>query len=82
MVDCNLDAPKSRFGHLKGRKHTMTSRAAFLLGVLALILCVGCAGPSGFVGNDPGFGDSSGIPDCRNRGVYNRAADRCVSEGP
>jgi hypothetical protein len=66
----------------------MVSRSAWFLGVLALVACAGCAsggaGPSS--GGDPAAHYTSpALPevlDCRGRGVYNRAANLCVSEGP
>jgi|KBSSwiStaDraftv2_1062776.scaffolds.fasta_scaffold822943_2 hypothetical protein len=63
-------------------------RGVLLLGVLALMVGAGCATP-GSTAFDPTLTrDGAASPStvqslgCRNRGVYNRAADLCVSEGP
>ena len=67
------------------------SRGVRVLGALALTLCAGCASSPGPAAVEPtvggtGFGAASpptaAIPDCRNSGVYNRAANLCVSAGP
>ena len=66
------------------------SRGVLLLGALALTLCAGCAsGPWPAAeptagGNGRGFASpaTAEIPDCRNSGIYNRAANLCVSAGP
>ena len=68
----------------------MISRKALLLGALALTLCTGCTGGLRSVAIEPASGDGAGIaspptlqvPQCRTSGVYNRAANLCVSEGP
>ena len=70
----------------------MMSRGTLLLGVVALAACAGCAGGARSVAIDPtSGGDAVGpaspptvrtpIQRC-STGVYNRAADLCVSEGP
>jgi len=51
-------------------------KCAGFLGIVALITAAGCAG-----GTRSATLQSQG-QNCRNRGVYNRAADLCVSEGP
>ena len=69
------------------------TRWAAVLGILALTTAAGCAGGTRSVTVDPSLGSNgvgpaspptvqSRIQDCRGRGVYNRAADLCVSEGP
>ena len=73
------------------RQWSAAAPNALLLGVLALIAMTGCASGVGSRStSDSGFRGYGADPaavgtrtlDCRNRGVYNRAADRCVSEGP
>ena len=67
----------------------MISRRALLLGVVALAACAGCASGPGSVGVDPTSGSHgpgfasppTQIQRCTG-GVYSRAADLCVSEGP
>jgi hypothetical protein len=62
------------------------------LGIVALTTAAGCASGARPVAVDPssaGNGSGPASPptvqgqtlDCRGRGVYNRAADLCVSEG-
>ena len=65
----------------------MMSRVALLLGAVALVLTTGCT-TGGFSAAGPAYnagGAAAPAPvyplDCRNRGVYNRAANLCVSEG-
>ena len=68
----------------------MIAKTALLLGALALTVCTGCAGGLRPVAVEPASGDGAGIaspptlqvPQCRNSGLYNRAANLCVSEGP
>lgn len=70
----------------------MMSKGALFLGVVALVACAGCASGPRSVAVDPtSGGDSVGpaspptVPTRIQRcttGVYNRAADLCVSEGP
>jgi hypothetical protein len=56
------------------------------LGIGVLAAVTGCAG-SVELGSTGGgalsapAGLERQVPDCRNRGVYNRAANLCVSEG-
>jgi hypothetical protein len=67
------------------------SRGLLVLGALVVTLCAGCAGAPGSLAVDPTLsGAAAGtaspptlqVPRCRNAGVYNRAANLCVSEGP
>ena len=60
------------------------SRRVLLLGAFALTLFAGCASGPGSLADGPGLASppTAGIPDCRNSGVYNRAANLCVSAGP
>ena len=69
------------------------TRWAGVLGIVALATATGCAGGTRSVTVDPSLRANSAGPappptvqsriqDCRGRGVYNRAADLCVSEGP
>ena len=69
------------------------TKCAGFLGIVALTTAAGCAGGTGSAVVDPSLGSNGTGPaspptvqsqskDCRNRGVYNRAADLCVSEGP
>jgi hypothetical protein len=72
--------------------HVPTNLAP-VLGIVVLTLTAGCgsailsgAVDQGSSGDGATFRSPTDaqrqIPDCRNRGVYNRAADGCVSEGP
>ena len=70
----------------------MITKGVLLLCALALPLGAGCA--SGGLrsvtvdptlsSNEAGTASPPNLPtlDCRNRGVYNRAAGLCVSDGP
>ncbi len=69
------------------------TKCALFLGIVALTTAAGCASGTRSVAVDPSVGGDGAAPaspptvqnkilDCRNRGVYNRAADLCVSEGP
>ena len=71
----------------------MTITNALLIGFVVLTAATGCASPIGSgAAADPSVRDNaagvaappvrSQFPDCRNRGVYNRATNLCVSEGP
>ena len=72
----------------------MAPKYTRLLGIVALTAVAGCAsGAASLTPGDSGLrGDTANpaapstlqnrILSCRNRGVYNRAADLCVSEGP
>ena len=72
----------------------MTRRFTLFLCIGALMAAAGCASGTGsLTADDPSvLGDGAGqayssapqrpVLNCRNRGVYNRAADLCVSEGP
>ena len=72
----------------------MTITRVLVLGVVVLTVATGCAsGIDSASAPDPSLrGDGAGsgsspalqhpILDCRNRGVYSRAANLCVSEGP
>ena len=64
----------------------MKLRSALFLVIVVLTTAAGCAS-TGSTALDGG--QASGlaspaqtIPDCRNRGSYNRAANLCVSNGP
>ena len=70
----------------------MTIKSALLLSLVVLTTVTGCAtgigsgslGDAGYRGDGSGpasIGQSQPL-NCRNRGVYNRAANLCVSEGP
>jgi len=68
------------------------TRWAGVLGIVVLTAAAGCAGGTRSMTVDPRLGGNGAGPasppvqsrilDCRGRGVYNRAADLCVSEGP
>jgi hypothetical protein len=73
----------------------MMSKGALFVGVVALVACAGCASGPQSVAVDPTSGGDSvspasppTLPTVPTRiqrctsGVYNRAADLCVSEGP
>ena len=71
---------------------SLTKYAGFL-GIVALTAAAGCAGGTRSAAVDPSLGGNGTGPaspptvqsqshNCRDRGVYNRAADLCVSEGP
>ena len=72
----------------------MALKYTALLGVVALTALAGCASGTGsltaadstVVGDHAGRASPSTLQapvlNCRNRGVYNRAANLCVSEGP
>ena len=58
----------------------MRMKGVLCLAVLALTTA-GCATGNWKAGD--GFASPTpGIPDCRNQGSYNRAANLCVSGGP
>ena len=62
-----------------------------VLGIAVLTAVTGCASVTGSGAVEPRSTSGDGgavsapperqVPDCRNRGVYNRAANLCVSEG-
>ena len=56
------------------------SRALFLV-IVVLATAAGCAGAVGSA-SVHGAASAPVIPDCRNSGSYNRAANLCVSNGP
>jgi hypothetical protein len=72
----------------------MARRFTLLLCIGALMAAAGCASGTGSLTADDtsvlsdGAGQATSsapqrpVLNCRNRGVYNRAADLCVSEGP
>jgi hypothetical protein len=63
----------------------MKVRTALVFVTIALTTAAGCASTTGRTALDPGSGLASPaptVPDCRNQGSYNRAANLCVSNGP
>ena len=65
----------------------VTVRSALFLVIIALTTAAGCASATSRTALDGGQGNglpSPGptVPDCRNSGSYNRAANLCVSNGP
>jgi hypothetical protein len=59
----------------------MRASRALLLVIVVLATAAGCANAVG----SASVGQSASapaIPDCRNSGAYNRAANLCVSNGP
>ena len=62
----------------------MRAMGALFLLIVAVAGAAGCAGGSAAFGtNGVGLASPSPtIPDCRNQGSYNRAANLCVSNGP
>jgi hypothetical protein len=65
----------------------MKIRSPLFLAIVVLATAAGCASVTGPTALDGGqaYGLASPaqtIPDCRNQGSYNRAANLCVSNGP
>ena len=65
----------------------LKARSAFFLVILALMTAAGCASATSRTALDGGQGGGLAspaprVPDCRNQGSYNRAANLCVSNGP
>ena len=58
----------------------MKVRSALFLVIVVLATAAGCASPTG-LGNGLAS-PAPTMPDCRNQGAYNRAANLCVSNGP
>ena len=59
----------------------MRARSVLFLVMIVLVTAAGCAGAVGSASVD-GSASAPVIPDCRNSGSYNRAANLCVSNGP
>ena len=75
----------------------MSLKSALVAGLVAAV-CAGCATSTGYVAGSAGDGSVEGQAspstvdsrawdyrfgaDCRNGGMYNRAAGQCVSAGP
>lgn len=64
----------------------MKVSGVLMLAFAAVTLVAGCAtGPTSYAGDATAASPATlqnQVPDCRNSGWYNRAANLCVSNGP